>query len=206
MFTRDAEPDKEFIMAHTNAFTAMFVGWFLVLLSSACHAQEIAPYPPAPESVSSVGVLVGPEEPGDRLVITGTVYTSDGKTPYAGLVLYLYQTDADGVYNKTDRSWRRPRIHGWVRTDDRGRYEIRTIKPGSYPGSKNATHIHVIVRLPGEQPTWIDDFLFDGDPHLSARDRDRYGNKGNFSSIIKTTKGSDGTLRGVRDIKLSVKP
>ncbi|MEX2088444.1 MAG: hypothetical protein WEB62_01690, partial [Bacteroidota bacterium] len=55
------------------------------------------------------------------------------KTPAAGVLLYVYQTDATGAYNNDDGSWQRPRINGWFRTDKNGRYEIRTIKPGSYP-------------------------------------------------------------------------
>jgi protocatechuate 3,4-dioxygenase beta subunit len=162
--------------------------------------QEVAPFPDPPPDVSETAMVAPANEPGERLVITGTVYRSDGKTPYSGLILYLYQTDATGVYNTTDRSWKRPRLHGWVKTDKDGRYKINTVKPGSYPGSRNPAHIHATVHLPGEHAKWIDDFLFQDDPYLSDRDIRRGAGKEQFSSIMKTRKGKDGWLRGERDI------
>jgi protocatechuate 3,4-dioxygenase beta subunit len=167
-------------------------------------AQEIPPFPPPPSNVSSVATLVSEQEQGERLIITGTIYRSDGTTPMRDFVLYLYQTDASGVYNHADRSWRNSRIHGWVKTDKNGRYEIRTIKPGSYPGSRNPAHIHVIVQLPGKQPTWIDDFLFDDDPYVGDRDRKKFVGT-DFAHVMKTSKGSDGVLRAIRNITLDVK-
>jgi protocatechuate 3,4-dioxygenase beta subunit len=90
-----------------------------------------------------------------------------------------------------------------VRTDKNGRYKINTIKPGSYPGRRDPAHIHAIVRLPGEQPKWIDDFLFEGDPFHSERDIRQFAAKGRFSSIMKITKEPDGLLRYERDIRIT---
>ena len=165
-------------------------------------AQQEAPFPPAPSTVSSTVSLVSESEEGNRLVISGTVFRSDGKTLYPDLVVYLYQTDATGVYNKSDRSWKRPRLHGWIKTGKNGKYEIRTIKPGSYPGSRNPAHIHAIVRLPNEDAKWIDDFLFDGDPYLGKDDHSRFAEKGSFSSIMKATRDASGILHCVRDIRI----
>jgi protocatechuate 3,4-dioxygenase beta subunit len=167
--------------------------------------QEEAPYPPPPADVSSVVYMVTDNEPGERLVINGVVYGSDSRTPLDGFVLYLYQTDASGVYNSTDRSWKRPRIRGWVKTDKEGRYEIRTIKPGNYPGSRNPAHIHVIAKLPGRDPDWLDDFLFEGDPFLSQKDRRRLETEGTFSPVMKIARGEGGVLHCKRDIKIPFK-
>ena len=166
------------------------------------HAQDSAPFPDPPPGVSSTAVLAAESEPGEHIVIRGTVYHADGRTPYAGLVFYLYQTDASGAYNTTNRSWREPRLRGWLRTGDDGRYEIRTIKPGSYPGSRNPAHIHAIVRLPGRSPKWIDDFLFAGDPFLTERQMEGAASRGKFSNIMKLTRTGDGSLEGIRDIAL----
>ncbi|MBX2989818.1 MAG: hypothetical protein KF749_01475 [Bacteroidetes bacterium] len=176
----------------------VFLAFLFVAASS--YSQEAAPYPPAPDNVLSVTTLVAKDEPGAKLVITGTAYKADGKTVYPDLVIYLYQTDATGVYNTADGNWQRPRIRGWVKTDDKGRYEIRTIKPGSYPRSRNPAHIHAIVRLPDEKPKWIDDFLFEGDEFLSERDVQRAAKSGTFSNIMKATIDNDGTLRCTRSI------
>ncbi len=186
-----------------NLIKLLIIGVLLIVNTILLAAQEVAPFPTAPGNISSVATLVSDNEPGERLIITGIVYKSDRKTPMPHFILYFYQTDATGVYNHSDRSWMRPRIHGWVKTDKSGRYEIRTIKPGSYPGSRNPAHIHVIVALPGKQPNWIDDFLFEHDPYLSEPDRKR-SLKDNFSHIMKSTKENDGMLRATRNIKLNV--
>lgn len=162
--------------------------------------QAEVPFPDPPPDVTETAMLAPANEPGERVIITGTMFRADGKTPYVGLVMYLYQTDARGLYHNADRNQQRPRLRGWVKTNTRGRYTIHTIKPGSYPGSRNPAHIHAIVRPPGEQGKWIDDFLFDGDPYLREQDVRRYANKGSFSCIVKMTKEQDGTLRGERNI------
>ena len=166
------------------------------------NAQEEAPFPPSPGNVSPIATLVSDDEPGERLVITGNVYGADGRTPLPGFVLYLYETDASGVYNKTDRKWWRPRIRGWIRTDEDGRYEIRTIKPGSYPGSRNPAHIHVIAKIEGSEPDWLDDFLFEGDPFLSDKDLKRFESEGRFSPVMKIVRDTTGVLHCTRDFKI----
>jgi protocatechuate 3,4-dioxygenase beta subunit len=165
-------------------------------------SQEEAPFPPAPEDVGSTVNLAPGQEPGERLIITGTVYQSDGRTPMRDFMLYLYQTDASGVYNRTDGSWRRPRLHGWVRTDSKGKYEIRTIKPGNYPDGTEPAHIHAVIQLPGEPATWIDNFLFEDDAYLSEREKKMPERDGFFSSVMKMRRGSNGVIHCVRDIRV----
>jgi protocatechuate 3,4-dioxygenase beta subunit len=175
----------------------------MILLGSLVQAQDVAPFPPAPRDVSSITRIVSDDEPGERLVITGTIYKSDKKTPYEGLVLYFYQTDATGVYNKTNGSWQEPRLRGWVKTDANGRYEVRTVKPGSYPTRREAAHIHVTMKPAGGSPLWLDSFLFENDPYLGDRDLREAAGAGSFSHILKVTKGKDKTLRCVRDFLIT---
>ena len=163
-------------------------------------AQDTAPFPDPPKDVSSTAILANGQEPGKRLSIHGTVYRADSTTPYEHLVIYIYQTDASGVYNQKNRSWREPRLRGWVKTGAGGKYEIQTIKPGSYPGSRNPAHIHAIIKLPGRPPQWIDDYLFDGDPFLTDEQRQQPQREGRFSNVMKLTQASDGRLVATRDI------
>ncbi len=165
-----------------------------------CNSE---PCSDASDTSSSVTVASANEH-GLRLVITGTIYKSDGKTPLAGAVMYLYQTDASGVYSRGTNSSRNPRLKGSLKTGADGRYEIRTIKPGSYPGSRNPAHIHATLTPPGGKGRWIDEFLFDGNPFLKKEDYQKFAGKGTFSSIMKVDKGNDGVLRCVRDIKVDV--
>jgi len=166
-------------------------------------AQDSAPFPPPPESVREVAVIGSKEEPGERLTIRGTVYRSDGKSVAAGIIFYLYQTDVTGVYNRTNGSYRSPRLRGWLKTDKSGRYEIRTIKPGSYPGGRTPAHIHITVKVAGNKSEWLDSFLFEGDPFLSKEDQERPDQEGSFSCVLRLHKISDGTWEARRDILLS---
>jgi protocatechuate 3,4-dioxygenase beta subunit len=93
-----------------------------------------APQYTAPEDAPSSVVIAGREEPGQRLVVTGR--TLEGTKPVPGVSLYVFHTDAKGLY-ATDISDVReaefnPRLHGSLRTDALGRYQYETIRPGSY--------------------------------------------------------------------------
>jgi protocatechuate 3,4-dioxygenase beta subunit len=108
---------------------------------------------------------------GPKLHVTGTVYKADGKTPAAGIVLYFYHTDQTGVYpqKETETGWgkRHGFIRGWLKTNAKGQYSIRTLKPGAYPNRGAAAHIHCIVKEGKLNEYYIGDFLFDDDPLLS---------------------------------------
>ena len=147
-------------------------------------------------------VIVADGEPGEPLIVSGTIYAPDGRTPLEGINLFVYQTDATGVYTTSGGDNRGTRIHGLMRSNKEGRYEFRTIKPGSYPNSRNAAHIHAYVSAPEYPEYWIDEYLFDGDPFITSADRQKFGGKGNLSSILTLQRGSDGVLRAVRDIKV----
>jgi protocatechuate 3,4-dioxygenase, beta subunit len=145
--------------------------------------------------------IVSESEPGEPLIISGTIYAPDGRTPLEGISLFVYQTDATGRYTTTGGDNRNTRIHGLMRTNAAGRYEFRTIRPGSYPQSRNPQHIHAYVSGPGYPEYWIDEYHFSDDPFVTDEMRGK-AEKGNMSSILTLTRGADGVWRGVRDIKI----
>lgn len=145
--------------------------------------------------------IVAPGEAGEPLIVSGTIYAPDGRTPLEGINLFVYQTDATGVYTTSGGDNRNTRIHGLMRTNAQGKYEFRTIRPGSYPGSRNPQHIHAYVSGPGYPEYWIDEYHFSDDPFVTDDMRGRSG-KGNLSSILTLTRDSDGVLRGTRDINI----
>ena len=174
----------------------------LGLLGCARQARSHASAASAtPEKLSWKTTIVPEGEAGQPLIISGTIYAPDGRTPMEGASLYVYQTDATGVYTTRGGDNRNTRIHGQMRTNADGRYEFRTIKPGSYPASRNPAHIHAFVSGPGYPEYWIDEYHFADDPFVTDDMRRKAGN-GSFSSILTLTRGSDGVLRGVRDIKI----
>lgn len=144
--------------------------------------------------------IVGEGERGEPLIISGTIFAPDGRTPLEGITLYVYQTDAGGVYTTSGGDNRNTRIHGVMRTNAGGRYEFRTVRPASYPGSRQPQHIHAYVSGPGYPEYWINEYHFSDDPFLTDDMRRKFAGKANLSSILTLTRDRDGVLRGLRDI------
>jgi catechol 1,2-dioxygenase len=95
---------------------------------------------------------------GDTLVITGTVVARNGR-PLAGVVLDVWQCNADGRYDNDDPN-NPPKadqftLRGKVKTNDKGEYTFRTIKPVPYgigEGKFRPAHIHLKAGLDGYTP------------------------------------------------------
>ena len=145
---------------------------------------------------------VGPNEPGEPLIISGTIFSHDGRKPLEGINLFVYQTDATGHYSTTGGDHRFTRIHGLMRTNAEGRYEFRTIKPAPYPNRRDPAHIHAYVSGAEYPEYWIDNYLFTDDPFITEEQRKKDEALGTFASILKLERGTDGVLRGRRDIRV----
>jgi protocatechuate 3,4-dioxygenase beta subunit len=143
---------------------------------------------------------------GPKMLITGTIFEADGKTPAANVVLYVYHTDQTGVYptKGNEKGWakRHGYIRGWIRTNEEGRYAFYTLKPASYPTGKTPAHIHPVIKEADMQPYWIDEYLFDDDPYLTAEERKQQPKYGGSGILTLTSK--DGVLTATRDIVLGL--
>ena len=179
---------------------ALIIVFALNLNFIACNRHAAADKHESPPSWNVK--IVSDQEPGDPLIVSGTIYSPDGKQPMEGITLYVYQTDATGRYSTSGGDNRATRIHGVMRTNAEGRYEFRTIKPGSYPNSRNPAHIHAYVSGPGYPEYWIDEYLFADDPFLTDEVRQKSSGQASFSPLLSLTRGPDGILRAVRDIKI----
>ena len=156
------------------------------------------------EQLNEVDTLPLFNEPGPRLVISGRVLQADGKTPAAGVVLYVYQTDQTGRYRVTGNEcgWasRHGTIRGWMKTNERGEYRFYTVRPAAYSKTGPPAHIHITVKEPDKNEYWIDDFHFDDDPLLTKISRMNMENRGG-NGIIRLRE-SGGVFYGVRNIQL----
>lgn len=182
-------------------------GLSLIYAAAGCGRSSAALVPAesgAPEPVPSVVTLSEWGERGAPLVVRGRVFASDGRTRVEGATLYVYHTDARGLYSETHGDGRepQPRIKGRVRTDRDGAYEFRTTRPAAYPGGTNPQHIHAQLSAPGRPDRWIDDFWFEDDPLVTAAMRERHKGAGAFSPILRLTRDASGVFRAARDIRL----
>lgn len=158
--------------------------------------STIAPH----QSVSQQGTS------GEALELRGVIYRRDGITPAPGVILYVYHTNAQGYYaskNATAGVWERRHgaWRGWMKTNAKGEYRFRTIKPAPYPNARIPAHIHPTIKEDGINEYYIDDFEFESDPLLTISERANRPKRGG-SGIVTLTKGENGVWYGKRDIVL----
>lgn len=158
-----------------------------------------------PKQLAAETTVPAPGEPGEPLEISGTIFKADGRTPAPGVILYVYHTDARGLYEPapgaTGWTKRHGHLRGWMKTDARGQYKFQTIKPAPYPGRTIPAHIHPTIKEPDKNEYYLDEYRFGDDPLLTAQERAREEKRGG-SGIIKLTKNSQGVWVGRRDIVL----
>lgn len=124
-----------------------------------------------PKEMNNTDTSAGWYEAGRKILVTGTVYQIDGRTPAPNVIVYYHHTDNNGYYSPGDgkplNSTRHGHIRGWVKTDAAGHYAIYTIRPGPYPKVEDPEHIHLIIKEPNiANEYWINDLVFDDDPRL----------------------------------------
>jgi protocatechuate 3,4-dioxygenase beta subunit len=172
----------------------------LVLSAPLAAARE--PSRLAPENAPSSGDVAPAIEPGDRLEVKGVVYAADGRTPVPKASVYVYQTDAKGYYRPDDAMGNRnPRLMALLRTDAAGRYSFRTIRPGSYPGTRVPQHIHYEVGAAG-QGSRIFEIIFEQDPNVTAEIRKQAAEPGTIYSLRRIESGAGGVGQVTQDVVL----
>ncbi len=141
-----------------------------------------------------------------KLILTGTVFKKDGKTPAENVILYIYQTDRNGIYatKGNEQGWakRHGYIRGWIKTDKTGKYTFFTFRPGAYPKGIEPEHIHITVKEPNKNEYYLDEFVFYDDPLLTQEEKENLEKRGG-SGIVRP-KLKDGILTSNRDIILGL--
>lgn len=122
-------------------------------------------------------------EPGQKLMLRGTVYSNDCKTALPNTMIEIWQANDAGAYDKKEpgnfSENLKPHLRGILMTDAKGRYEIETIIPGAYPippgipglekfaGLTRARHIHMRVQPALHIPVTTQ-LYFVGDKYLAT--------------------------------------
>jgi protocatechuate 3,4-dioxygenase beta subunit len=115
----------------------------------------------------------GGEPLGERILVTGRVLESDGR-PVRGALVEIWQANAAGRYvHAVDQHPAPidPNFTGAGRclTDDEGRYEFVTVKPGAYPWKNHPNawrpaHIHFSLFGRAFTDRLVTQMYFPGDP------------------------------------------
>lgn len=132
------------------------------------------------EDGGPVTLPMRPDEPGDRLVFSGTVRSAAGGA-VPGAVLDLWQADAAGAYSRFAPGLPEWNLRGRVTADAEGGFAVRTVVPAPYDipnephtarildllglGLHRPAHLHVRVEAGGFEPLTTQVY-FAGDPWL----------------------------------------
>ncbi|MCY1430486.1 Hydroxyquinol 1,2-dioxygenase [compost metagenome] len=120
--------------------------------------------------------------PGVPALVTGRVLDTEGR-PIAGATLDVWQTADNGMYSGQDTAQPHGNLRGRYRTDEEGRYAIRTIVPVSYPIPTDGpvgrlldatgrhpwrpAHLHFMVEAEGQR-TLVTHLFNHDDPFLKS--------------------------------------
>ena len=107
---------------------------------------------------------------GQVIYLGGRVLNRDGE-PVKGAKLEIWQANSHGRYthpNDDNEAPLDPNFEGFavVQTDDEGRYNLKTIKPGAYPtGPSTIRPSHIHFEVFGKLERLVTQMYFAGDPH-----------------------------------------
>ena len=200
----------------------------LALLISACNGQNKKSEPVSnaaageniefgeigmPASIAASDTSEGWQQPGQKILVTGTVYQRDGKTPAPGVIIYYYHTNVEGKYlhkpgvkrsmPPNEQGQTHGYIRGWMKTDARGRYALYTVRPGTYPSRDFPAHIHLTIKEEGPvKEYYIDDCVFDDDKLLTSAYRQKMENRAG-SGVLRMIRKGD-LMIGERNLVLGL--
>ena len=164
------------------------------LVGGGCDGCELM-YIDIPTNISSVDTSAGWAAKGQKLLVTGTVFKHDGKTPVPNVIIYYWQTDHNGYYlpkqGLNEKAKRHGHIRGWIKSDEHGKFSIYTIRPAPYPNENIPAHIHTSIKEPNiDNEYYLDEFVFDDDRLLTGAKRKALENRGG-SGILRVLISGD---------------
>ena len=144
--------------------------------------------------------VAGDDEPGERMIVSGAVFDSQGVKALSGVTVFIFQTDAAGYYSDGGMDETNARLCGLMVTDESGRYRFETIRPAHYATGGPPAHIHYRVWGPGisRQSATLN---FEGDPLLGKQGQDASSNP-SWATIRPVARRADGVLLVTRDLRV----
>lgn len=131
---------------------------------------------------------------GTNLHLSGTIFKDDGRTPFHGCLIEVWQADKLGKYDTVSDDYV---YRGAAKTGADGKYHFTTSMPVPYVVGKDGTghrpaHIHLRVAGAAGEQDLISQIYFKGDPYLA---KDLYSSSASsvnrILSVTKNAKGED---------------
>jgi protocatechuate 3,4-dioxygenase beta subunit len=139
-------------------------------------------------------IMVTGDEPGTKITVKAVVKNKSGEL-FKNVLVYLYQTSDKGWYaadrphvggNEGDHG--HARLFTYIKTNDKGEFEINTIMPKGYPNSDLPAHIHIQMWKDGKNiPGVPGELLFEEDERLTPERKQRSIREG---YLVEKNKGS----------------
>jgi catechol 1,2-dioxygenase len=147
-----------------------------------CNVEGPFYVPGAPSLQPPYRLPRRPDEPGARLVVSGTVRSTDGR-PLAGATLDVWQANGAGEYSHFHPGVPEHNLRGRLTADGEGRFEFETVIPAAYEIPKDGAtgrllaalgrpcfrpgHIHLKLSHENAAPLTTQ-IYFDGDPWIDS--------------------------------------
>jgi protocatechuate 3,4-dioxygenase beta subunit len=143
-------------------------------------------------------MLAGPDEPGQRLILSGQVRNLDCSELIQNAVIDAWHANDAGQYDNSGYN-----LRGYTLSNNQGFYMFETILPGHYGngGSFRPSHIHLKITTPGFD-TLTTQLYFEGDEYIPT-DPAASITSGPYDAthrIIPITMNFEGKYEGVWDI------
>ena len=112
-------------------------------------------------------VIAHPDEPGQRLFISGRILQNNCETTISGAMLEVWQANDAGCYSiNLDCTTGNPEndeynLRGKMFSNTNGQYAFETILPGNY--ASRPMHIHIKITTPDGE-VLVSQIYFDSDP------------------------------------------
>jgi len=136
--------------------------------------------------------LTLPNSTGTPLVLKGSIFKEDGKTPIENALVEIWHCDENETYDNTSDDYK---YRGGQNTTSTGKYEFKTIIPVPYKAAPDdetswrPAHIHMRVSVPNQQDL-ITQIYFSGGKYLET---DKWASAPQaVNRILKITKNSSG--------------